>query len=148
MSSHPFSQSQVLGRHKDDSSKLHLLLSLGKGTWKIWSFNIAAKRDEKQEACSQNKCVLDGPGSSPWFVTSTLYLISLVLLRGRFGSPASGEKSTNKVPKKVIILKSTEESTKRCTKKVPKLKRTKKALYKLLFSLSLLCTLWVLFWVR
>ena len=57
-----------------------------------------------------------------------IYMRAILNFRGRFDSPASGEK----VPKKVILLKSTEESIQKCTQKVLKLKRTKKALYKLL----------------
>ena len=37
--------------------------------------------------------------------------------RGRFESPASGEKSTKKSTQKVILLKSTEESTQKCAQK-------------------------------
>ena len=43
--------------------------------------------------------------------------------RGRFESPASGEKTLKKVPKKVILLKSTEESTQKCTKKSAQVKK-------------------------
>ena len=38
---------------------------------------------------------------------------NVLCTRGRFESPASGEK----VPKKVILLKSTEESTQKCAQK-------------------------------
>ena len=45
------------------------------------------------------------------------------LPRGGFESPASGEKVLIKVPKKVIILKSTEESTQKCTQKSAQVKK-------------------------
>ena len=43
------------------------------------------------------------------------------------GLPQVVKKVLKKVPKKVIILKGTEESTQKCTQKVLKLKRTKKS---------------------
>ena len=47
----------------------------------------------------------------------------LVERLSRFESPASGEKSTKKVPKKVILLKSTEESTQKCTQTSAQVKK-------------------------
>ena len=48
-----------------------------------------------------------------------IYMRAILNFRGRFDSPASGEK----VPKKVILLKSTEESTKKFTQKIAQVKK-------------------------
>ena len=51
-----------------------------------------------------------------------IYMRAILNFRGRFDSPASGEK----VPKKVILLKSSEESIKKCTKKSAQVKKDSK----------------------